>query len=363
MNTGYLSQKSCHNGPVKILVFKSNKCALWAGGFEETWAGTPPHLWALRIALGNFDRDNFIPHPRVKLMGCEELIPEIQRDELIPAFHACPIMGVDWHDQSGADFLTREWFASVISLLNTLPEASEVFVHCYSGHGRTGTFLAIIGALSGACPKDADPVEWIRGVYCDECVETREQIRYIEAILGRKITATPSNKPWSGGAGYLPHNFSQTSAPSQTALLPFPSPPGTSASGGDGKTGKASKAPCEKTKADGSAIVTRDDVRDWYAGDAWIRREVADRIERESSSGASWVIAAWSAARKNCRDIGAPRVCAELTFTDMTYLLTSDLGLWDADVEVKYWWDAARAFWQLTWDASRVTPSQDAPTT
>jgi protein-tyrosine phosphatase len=66
-----------------------------------------------------------------------------------------------------------------------------VVVHCWAGHGRTGTALAILAVLLGAAPP-GDPVAWLRSVYCREAVETDGQLRYVGEITGRPVAAPPT---------------------------------------------------------------------------------------------------------------------------------------------------------------------------
>ena len=67
--------------------------------------------------------------------------------------------------------------------------------YCQGGHGRTGTALAIIGALSNCIPPGVDPVAEVRRRYCDLAVESAAQIEYIEAITGREVKAPVVQKP------------------------------------------------------------------------------------------------------------------------------------------------------------------------
>jgi len=86
----------------------------------------------------------------------------------------------------------------------------RVLVHCMGGHGRTGTALAILLGLSGAMKKD--PVAWLRKHYCEEAVETKKQIEYIQS-LGVNTTSLASRIPImsfdSTKFGHIPYTWSQ----------------------------------------------------------------------------------------------------------------------------------------------------------
>jgi hypothetical protein len=73
-----------------------------------------------------------------------------------------------------------------------LEKPKELLVCCIGGHGRTGIALSVLAALTGACPEPADPIAWVRAVYCKKAVETDEQIDYIEHVTGRKSLIEPS---------------------------------------------------------------------------------------------------------------------------------------------------------------------------
>jgi len=57
-----------------------------------------------------------------------------------------------------------------------------VEVGCFGGHGRTGTALACLARLTGQSPRAA--VAWIRSTYCDQAVETHEQVDFVACFPG-----------------------------------------------------------------------------------------------------------------------------------------------------------------------------------
>lgn len=97
---------------------------------------------------------------------------------------------IDWPDGGVPRLRASEWRAIVDALLKLdLP----VFVACQGGHGRTGTCLAVLGHYLNAYPdRNTDPVAWLRNTYCEDAVETWNQMKYIENITGRVVQGKPS---------------------------------------------------------------------------------------------------------------------------------------------------------------------------
>jgi len=94
------------------------------------------------------------------------------------------IIRIDWPD-GGVPLLTENDWNSLISKLKKMKSRSDretlhVLVCCVGGHGRTGTALAILAALTGAAPEE--PVIFVRMEYCRKAVETKAQCRYIKGI-------------------------------------------------------------------------------------------------------------------------------------------------------------------------------------
>lgn len=123
-----------------------------------------------------------------------------------------PWLAIECEDGDAPELCRDDW-ETLVSDLSVL--RGRVAVYCLGGHGRTGTALSILAALSGAC--DADPVAFIRKAYCPNAVETREQIAYIARMTGREI-ASEGSWEMSWGLGYsFPAPQRSTSA---TTVLP-----------------------------------------------------------------------------------------------------------------------------------------------
>jgi hypothetical protein len=107
---------------------------------------------------------------------------------------------VDWIEIEWVDYqpstLTKEQWLNIVELFRNRKQ--NVVIYCTGGHGRTGTALAILAYLMGVIPKYDDPVKWIRDHYCEECVETKSQIAYIEKITGARVFQTADHGNFQG---------------------------------------------------------------------------------------------------------------------------------------------------------------------
>jgi len=154
-------------------------------------------VWAGRQSAGHTAPAGSI---RINLTGKDEQAPVTFHGLPMPKAFRMAQVTIDWKDMSPAPLNKRQWEA-LAQVVKQAPQTS-VFVGCMMGHGRTGTALSILCHFLGLIPRDADPVAWVRSVYCVSAVETAAQIAQIEAVTGRKVSVKPSKQEWSGGGGY-----------------------------------------------------------------------------------------------------------------------------------------------------------------
>jgi hypothetical protein len=88
---------------------------------------------------------------------------------------------LDWPD-FGVPSEEAETHRALSDLLERARSGQRVELGCWGGHGRTGTALAVVVALSGY-PAD-DAVSWVRANYCERAVETPAQADFV-LILAR----------------------------------------------------------------------------------------------------------------------------------------------------------------------------------
>lgn len=82
---------------------------------------------------------------------------------------------VEWPDfgvpTNPADLRTK-----LVQLLERSQTGELVELGCRGAHGRTGTALACLAILAGIPASEA--VAWVRSSYCDQAVETPEQVAF-----------------------------------------------------------------------------------------------------------------------------------------------------------------------------------------
>ncbi|MBI5075572.1 MAG: hypothetical protein HZB62_10475 [Nitrospirae bacterium] len=123
--------------------------------------------------------------------GCEEFSGAGGNSSEV---HAQQVIRIDWPD-GGIPSLTEDNWRALIEDLRGLrlrmgKDALHVMVCCVGGHGRTGTALAILAALTGVAPDD--PVTFIRSHYCSRAVETKSQCRYVKIVARLDSEEDPS---------------------------------------------------------------------------------------------------------------------------------------------------------------------------
>jgi len=163
----------CHQGNVPV--FETGNLRVYAGGstsgacLHDGWvlldlAGL--NVWKNVTVVGD------LPFQRVRRVGPRAVI------------------SVHWPDGEAPNLRRSFWEALLDDLADICAtEPVNLLIACLGGHGRTGTALAIIVSLLDLVPEGECPVQWVRAHYCQNAVETEEQIVYIEAITGREVKA------------------------------------------------------------------------------------------------------------------------------------------------------------------------------
>ena len=87
---------------------------------------------------------------------------------------------LDWPDFGVPDHPAPVLEALMV-VRNRARTGQHVEVGCVGGHGRTGTALACLAALSGKPAQEA--VAWVRTNYCSKAVETPEQGAFVASLV------------------------------------------------------------------------------------------------------------------------------------------------------------------------------------
>lgn len=205
-----------HKAATHVLTL--NGCQVWAGGKDDALAHAN---WSLMFCLAGTSTTYLPSNPTKPSDAAKSIVP----NELWE-FDPPPVFAIEWPDGK-APTLTRDWWERLVEfLLSGEMDGEKVIFYCHGGHGRTGTALSIILALSGELPKGKDPVAKIRKLYCDDAVESWSQVDYIEAVTGRKVKVTPSNmnragsSTWFSGPPATSHGGTVHSLPSSSHKVP-----------------------------------------------------------------------------------------------------------------------------------------------
>lgn len=159
---GYM-QKKCHETPK--LAFEADGIRYWGGkAYEFPYVNDAVslHVDLTGKTVGG------------EFTNVRKLMPLLDRSGV-----SYKVIVLNWIDQSSFRW-TKDDFIRFHEICKD-ERFTDVFVGCQGGHGRTGTFLAILaGLLLGV----DDPIAYIREKVCDECVESSLQVEYIGKLLG-----------------------------------------------------------------------------------------------------------------------------------------------------------------------------------
>lgn len=170
----WTSFQHCHKGPIHVMNIGTT--SIWAGSRSEVTRGE----WALRIRISDTGAVGEATDVHMDYQASKMLPRELLELDIPPT------LDIMWPD-FGTPELGWQWWDRLVEALRALPKGSDVGIHCMGGHGRTGTALAILAALSEQT--DGDPVQWVRDRYCEEAVESAGQIGYVEEVTGIPVRA------------------------------------------------------------------------------------------------------------------------------------------------------------------------------
>lgn len=165
MNNDLLAKK-CHTEGQHILTI--GQCTIHASSNRHDYQGYKLIINASGYSYGE-------RHIATLLRGANTLVRNFYA--ALPAKKVTdpPELSLDWPDGGVPDLTKPDWYRLIDDLRKI---EGKVLVHCMGGHGRTGTALVILLALSKAITKD--PVKWLRTCYCDKVVESEAQFKYIK---------------------------------------------------------------------------------------------------------------------------------------------------------------------------------------
>lgn len=185
---------------VPVLSFKKSGGTLWLGslsGVEAAVQGRhllPALVVNLSGMIGRFTTSLPVTPNEV---AAERLPPDLLYS---PADEEPAVLDVEWEDGYIPANLTSAWW-SLLSDTIYQTEGDSV-ICCMGGHGRTGVAGAIVAHMLDIEKAQDDPVQWIRDTYCDQAVESRVQIRYVDMMTKTKTKELPSNMfSWHSSAG------------------------------------------------------------------------------------------------------------------------------------------------------------------
>lgn len=121
--------------------------------------------------------------------------------------HQLGIM-VPWQDM-GLPKIDRDHVDAAVTLACTMIERGDIIeVGCIGGHGRTGTFLALIAMRNGVkTPEEA--IAYVREHYCEKAIESSTQEWYVKAWYALDndlpVPEKPAVQSFKGGGSIQSH--------------------------------------------------------------------------------------------------------------------------------------------------------------
>lgn len=183
--------KPCHTG--NSAIFQYGNANLFAGGW--TRRGSPRHSWAV-IDLANInyrthqdDMHQMSANNRAAESAFAATLRSAER------YDVGPHLDFPIPDYGIPDFGREVWINLANDVMALMDNGVNVYVGCVGGHGRTGLAVSILAALIRPDLTLDNPIEWLRGIYCERAVETNEQVKYVFDILDLKMPAHMAMEP------------------------------------------------------------------------------------------------------------------------------------------------------------------------
>lgn len=161
------------------------------------------YTWPLHCYAGGQGKKTPIPPGSLILDLAGGLLPAVRTIGVIIPGWTQKYVRIEWPDMSVPNLNADDWSR----VARAIAKEKTVYVSCIGGHGRTGTALAILGHFWGCLPKDMDPVDYLRKVYCSEAVETPGQAKYITAVTGRPCDSSTARYPKQPAAARTQGNY------------------------------------------------------------------------------------------------------------------------------------------------------------
>jgi protein-tyrosine phosphatase len=183
INQIYMIEQPCkhdYTNPVMVI----NKTQVHAGSAEEAEAFCLSRVDKKDVVLVKLDNQPIRALAKISISSLNQ-----RHDKALSRLHyyttnrlLAPVaISIPWPDFDVPALEPRFWEDMVLTIQGLRDQ--KVFVHCAHGHGRTGTFLSIIAAKAKVC-NPVRCIKWIRTHHCKRAVESVEQIRYIEQVVG-----------------------------------------------------------------------------------------------------------------------------------------------------------------------------------
>lgn len=112
-------------------------------------------------------------------LGLNKYLPQ---PKPYPVFKIPQYVDIAWPDMNAPEDVPAKFWVELVKLI---PKESDVLVSCQGGHGRTGSFIALMAVFIDKM-KGQDAIDLVRKNYCDNAIETKSQEEYIIRMAGGK---------------------------------------------------------------------------------------------------------------------------------------------------------------------------------